>query len=66
MKIPIINCHHAADRHAPPVIAPIQPFPIAAFGHGQPPGEMHHEEIGGAAIGGRRTTPIKINVGHHA
>jgi hypothetical protein len=66
VKIPIIKRHHAANRHAPPVIAPIQPFPIACFGHRQPPGEMHHEEIGRAAFSGRRTAPIKINVGHHA
>jgi hypothetical protein len=66
VKIPIIKRHHAADCHVPPVIAPIQPFPIARFWHGQPPCEMHHEEIGRAAFGGRGTTPIKINVGHHA
>jgi hypothetical protein len=66
VKIPIVNCHDAANRHVPPVIAPIQPFPIACFWHGQPPCEMHHEKIGRAAIGGHATAPIKINVGHHA
>jgi hypothetical protein len=65
VKIPIIKRHDAADRHVPPVIAPIQPFPIARFGHGQPPGEMHHEKIVRAAFSRRAAAPIKINVGHH-
>jgi hypothetical protein len=66
VKVPVIKRQHAVKRHPPTIVAPVEELPLAALWHRQPAVEVHKKEVVRAALSGRCTTPVKVDVGHYA
>jgi hypothetical protein len=65
VEVPVINGHHAVQRHPPAIVAPVEELPLTRFWHGEPACEVDHKEVDWAALGGRTAAPLEVDVRHH-
>lgn len=61
---PVIVHELAVDRHPPAIVNECKELIGSALWHGQPAAVMHQEEVMVAALSGRTTTPVGIDLWH--